>query len=106
MIYAYKNSETFRKAVDTSWDAIKTVVMTGVRLVVGYYLWFAGMIVDAAAAAFGWIPGIGPKLKDPPKRRSIGSGQRQRGPGWDQRQDGTRQHRHPRRGDQGQGRLP
>jgi phage-related minor tail protein len=63
LIYAYKNSETFRKAVDTSWDAIKTVVMTGVRLVVGYYLWFAGMIIDAAAAAFGWIPGIGPKLR-------------------------------------------
>jgi phage-related minor tail protein len=42
------------------WEAFKT----GTRLILG----FLGMVIDGAAAAFGWIPGIGPKLKDAAKK--------------------------------------
>jgi hypothetical protein len=66
-IFAYKNCETFRNIVNASWQVIKTVVMNGVRFVVDAFLSFADMIVGAAAAAFGWIPGIGPKLQSAAK---------------------------------------
>jgi hypothetical protein len=67
LIFAYKNCETFRNIVNASWQVIKTVVMNGVRFVVDAFLSFADMIVGAAAAAFGWIPGIGPKLQSAAK---------------------------------------
>ena len=46
-----------------NWDTIKSAVLTGVQFVVDKFLWFAEKIVGAAAAAFGWVPGVGEKLR-------------------------------------------
>ena len=50
-------------AVATNFSTIKNAVITGVQFVVDKFLWFAESIVGAAASAFGWIPGLGPKLR-------------------------------------------
>lgn len=44
-------------------DAFNKVVLPGIRLFVKLALGAIGLFVDGAAAAFGWIPGLGPKLK-------------------------------------------
>lgn len=56
---------------DTVWGAIKTSlgivlgwIILGVKHIVDIFLSMAGTIIHAAAAAFGWIPGLGGKLKD------------------------------------------
>jgi hypothetical protein len=46
------------------WDAVKDVVLGGVRFVVDNFLGLVQTIIDGAAKAFGWVPGIGGKLKD------------------------------------------
>lgn len=43
-----------------AWDWIKTQALLATIAIVGQL----GLIVTAAAAAFGWIPGVGDKLKD------------------------------------------
>lgn len=43
------------------------IINNFVRPVVGAFLTFASMIVTAAATAFGWIPGLGGKLKEAKK---------------------------------------
>jgi hypothetical protein len=70
LIYAYNQSETFRKFVDGAFSAVKIAAMTLAKVAVGAFKFMAnvwmtvvGAIIDGAAAAFGWIPGIGPKLQ-------------------------------------------
>ncbi|MGZ4663586.1 MAG: hypothetical protein ACXV5Q_00670 [Frankiaceae bacterium] len=46
-----------------NFDAVKRVAKTVLRFVADKFLDFAGTAIHAAAAAFGWVPGIGPKLK-------------------------------------------
>lgn len=50
-----------------NWDTIKEAFMTGVRFVVDKFLGFVETIITGAATAFGWIPGIGPKLRQAAK---------------------------------------
>lgn len=50
-VYAWTKSETFRK-----------VVTTGIKYVVDFFLDAASLILKGADKAFGWIPGLGPKL--------------------------------------------
>jgi tape measure domain-containing protein len=57
-VIAYKRSETFRTVVGTGLGILRGVVAAVVRAILGYY----GAMLDAAVWAFGWIPGIGPKL--------------------------------------------
>ena len=70
LIYAYKHSETFRNIVNGAfsavkragsamWDTLKSIF----RFLVNTWLTVAGAIVNGAAKAFGWVPGIGGKLK-------------------------------------------
>lgn len=70
LIYAYKHSETFRKVVTKMLDGVKAAASVFKTVVVGYFRFVAnvwltivGTLVHAAAKAFGWVPGIGPKLK-------------------------------------------
>lgn len=69
-IYAYKHSETFRRIVDGAfraaqaagsamWNFLKPIF----KALVDTFLQVAGAIVHGAATAFGWVPGIGGKLK-------------------------------------------
>lgn len=50
-VYAWTKSQNFR-----------TVVVTGLRYVANFFLDFVSAFVHGADIAFGWIPGIGPKL--------------------------------------------
>lgn len=47
-------------AAQTAWDLVKTATLLAVAAIVGQL----ALIVTAAAKAFGWIPGIGPKLQE------------------------------------------
>ena len=58
LIYAYKTSESFRNGVNLLWQVARDVFAG----LVDKALWFAGVFIHAADAAFGWIPGIGGKL--------------------------------------------
>jgi tape measure domain-containing protein len=42
---------------------VETVVVPALKFLVNSFMNVAGIIVDGAAWAFGWIPGLGPKLK-------------------------------------------
>lgn len=71
IIVAYKNSETFRKIVQSAFKAVgeaATFMWDKVIKPVFKFLadtWFSvvGAIIHGAASAFGWVPGIGGKLK-------------------------------------------
>ncbi len=56
--------EVFRGA----WDGIKGAVKDATRWVVDKFLGFGQTIIDAAANIFGWVPGLGPKLKEASKK--------------------------------------
>lgn len=47
----------------TAFTFFRDVTMSVVRFVTGLILGFFGAIINGAASAFGWIPGIGPKLQ-------------------------------------------
>lgn len=50
-------------AIGTSWAAIKSSSQSALRFVVNKFLEFGQHILDGAATAFSWVPGIGDKLK-------------------------------------------
>jgi hypothetical protein len=50
-------------AIAKNWDSIKSAASSALRYVVNKVLDFAQDILDGAAKAFGWVPGIGDKLK-------------------------------------------
>lgn len=63
---AWQKSATFR---DILKDIAKVVLQVGIvvleenKAIVNAFLWMAGTVVHAAASAFGWVPGLGSKLK-------------------------------------------
>lgn len=59
LVYAYRNSETFRDVV----DGVFKFVLKGIRFAVDKILGLFENIAKAAASAFGWVPGLGPKLQ-------------------------------------------
>lgn len=71
LIYAYKHSDTFRKIVDRAFKVISVaakVMWNGVlkptfRFLIKMWLDVAGGILEGAAKAFGWVPGVGGKLR-------------------------------------------
>jgi hypothetical protein len=71
LIYAYNESETFRRFVDESFAAVKVAVATAVDAVIGFLqkmvaFWFntADMVLTAAEVMFGWMDnGLGDKVR-------------------------------------------
>ena len=70
LVVAYKKSETFRNIVNGAFSAVKSAgeamwhaLKAAFKFIVDAFLNLAGAIVNGAAKAFGWVPGIGPKLK-------------------------------------------
>lgn len=71
LVYAYKNSQTFRDIVNGAFKAVSTaasfmwnsVIKPIFRLWVNTWFTVIGAMVNGAAKAFGWVPGIGGKLK-------------------------------------------
>ena len=46
------------------FDAIKTAARVAIKFVIDIFLAMVGTIIHGAANAFGWVPGLGGKLKD------------------------------------------
>jgi TP901 family phage tail tape measure protein len=74
LVLAYKNCETFRNIVDTAFRAVATaavfmkdVVVNALQFQIDLWLAYAEWVTKAAAKAFGWVPGIGGKLKEAAK---------------------------------------
>ena len=71
LVVAYKKSETFRNVVNGAWTAVSDgakymwndVLRPTLRALLDGFLAVAGGILKAAEKAFGWVPGIGDKLK-------------------------------------------
>lgn len=59
-VYLWKKSETFRDIMKGVWKVVITVIRDAVNAILTFY----GFLLTGAADAFGWIPGIGGKLKD------------------------------------------
>jgi hypothetical protein len=72
IIYAYKNSETFRNIVNGAFKAVaeggrqmwEGVLKPVFRFLVQTWLSVADAILRGAETAFGWVPGVGDKLRD------------------------------------------
>lgn len=69
IVTAWKTSERFRNTVKGAWQAIRNAtsglvnaVVGGLGWIVDKMLWAAETIITAAADAFSWVPGLGPKL--------------------------------------------
>src|SRR5215218_650243 len=70
VVIAYKRSATFRAIVQGAWKGIQGAASAAwgvtrrilASLMEGF-LRVAGSIVRSAATAFGWVPGVGPKLR-------------------------------------------
>ncbi|MCW2588500.1 MAG: hypothetical protein JWQ86_927 [Mycobacterium sp.] len=89
LVYAYKHSETFRNIIDGLWNnvlkpfgswladkmpgfirVVGMAFLTNAQVIVGAFHFLFGVvttvfggILKSAAVAFGWVPGIGPKIK-------------------------------------------
>jgi hypothetical protein len=71
LVIAWRKSETFRRIVAGALNFVASVagdvigfLIDGFRTFLKVWITVAGGIVDAAASAFGWVPGIGGKIKD------------------------------------------
>lgn len=69
-VVAWQRSQTFRDIVTLAFTTTAQAVLTGAGLILqglkfitGAFLDMAGTVVSGAAKAFGWIPGIGDKIK-------------------------------------------
>lgn len=67
---AWQNSETFRNIIVTAMDVVKLAVLEMVRVgiialgwLIDKFLLVVTTLVEGAAEAFGWVPGLGEKLK-------------------------------------------
>ena len=63
IVYLATKTRFFQDVWSAVWGAIKTATRAVVNFILGYFQF----IIDGAAKAFGWIPGIGPKLKSAAK---------------------------------------
>jgi hypothetical protein len=76
LIYAYEHSKTFRKIVDDTWHVIadgakwmwNDVLKPVFKFLISAWLSVADGIVNGAAIAFGWVPWLGPKLREAAKK--------------------------------------
>lgn len=70
VVTAWKTNEGFRDAVRRAFEAIVDAgkrmaanVIGALRVIMDFYLAWADKFISTAAKAFGWVPGIGGKLK-------------------------------------------
>lgn len=70
IVLAYRHSATFRAIVQGAFQGVASAAsaMWGVirpvfKFIIDYWMMLVGAVIHGAAAAFGWVPGLGPKLK-------------------------------------------
>jgi hypothetical protein len=68
--YLWKHSQTFRDVVTQvasnvahAFIQMGLFILAALKTITGSVLAFAGITIRAMATAFGWVPGLGPKLK-------------------------------------------
>jgi len=61
--FAWGYAQTFGGVVVAAFNAIRGPAQAAISFVVSRFLDFVQTILDGAAKAFGWVPGLGPKLK-------------------------------------------
>lgn len=71
LVHLWQTSQTFRNVVTDAFSAVGQAVLTWAELfldemhiVTNIWLTAVGVIVNGAAQAFGWVPGVGGKLKE------------------------------------------
>lgn len=67
IVALWKKSETFRTIVTGAFGGIKTVAVDVISVVWDVVSGFFANLLTGAAKAFGWVPGLGPKLKSAAK---------------------------------------
>lgn len=74
LVHLWETSQTFRQIVTDVFSVVGQsvltfveVFLTGMQTVVNIFLTAVGTIVHGAADAFGWVPGVGGKLKSAAK---------------------------------------
>ncbi|MEJ5889368.1 M23 family metallopeptidase [Pseudokineococcus marinus] len=55
--------QEFRDRLSAVWEVVKIAFREGARAAVGSFLDLVEKVIRGAADAFGWVPGIGPKLQ-------------------------------------------
>lgn len=65
--FAWEKAQEFGKIVVAAFNAIKDPAKKAIKFVIDRFLDFVGSIIDGASKAFGWVPELGPKLKDAAK---------------------------------------
>jgi phage-related protein len=60
---AWKLAQKFGSFVVAAFNSIKQPAYDALKWVIGKFLDFVGDMLNAAAKAFGWVPGLGSKLK-------------------------------------------
>ena len=56
-----------KNAWDSTWGEVKKLFAESIKTIVDDFLWFVKTFVHGAAVAFGWLPGVGSKLKQADK---------------------------------------
>lgn len=64
VVDTWQKMQELARIVGVVWEAIKALFAEGVRIVVGTFLNLVSTIIQGAADAFGWVPGIGGKLRE------------------------------------------
>ena len=52
-----------KDTIGTVWEGIKSIIRTGAAAIVDFFLGAVEAILGGAARMFGWVPGVGAKLK-------------------------------------------
>lgn len=70
LVHLWQTSQTFREVVTTAFSDVGKVVLTlaeiwltEMQVIANIFLTTVGIIIHGAADAFGWVPGVGGKLK-------------------------------------------
>jgi hypothetical protein len=70
LVVAYQKSQTFRVMVAAAFEGVSRAVLIGagfilqgLKYITGAFLDLVGIMLNGAAKAFGWMPGLGDKLK-------------------------------------------
>lgn len=64
VIDTWQKMQELARIVGIMWDTIKSLFQEGVRFAVATFLNLVSTIIQGAADAFGWVPGIGGKLRE------------------------------------------
>jgi acid phosphatase family membrane protein YuiD len=61
--FAWERAQDFGRILASVWNAIKEPARAALQYVIDFFLGFIETMIKGAAKAFGWVPGLGDKLK-------------------------------------------